>query len=412
MKVTLLTLGCRVNQSESSILEGTLKASGATMVSLKDNPDYCVVNTCSVTSKSDYNSRQLLRRAAKTGAKVIVTGCYSQLRPEVVSSIPGVTDVIDIKKKYEIIKLITGTQSDLVFGSHSRSRPYLKVQDGCNLRCSYCIVPLARGNSRSLPLDEVVRRAQAIEGGGYHEVVLTGIHLGTYGHDLEERISIAILLKKLLLKTTTLRIRLSSLEINEVDDALMELLQEDRVCKHLHLPLQSGSEKILRLMRRCYSARDFTRRVHSVASRIDNIALGTDVICGFPGESEYEFMETYKLLAGAPFSYLHTFPFSPRPDTQAANMSGRVSNGVMSERIGRLKELHATLKRRYMIGQIGRSFDVILEEEIDEITAVGTSDNYLKIACLRGEHGKGSRIDVKADRVRGGILEGVVIRKS
>jgi threonylcarbamoyladenosine tRNA methylthiotransferase MtaB len=159
VKVTVLTLGCRVNQSESSLIEGTLKENGATIVDLGDKPDYCVVNTCTVTSRSDYNSRQLLRRASRTGAKVIVTGCYSQLRPEVVKAIPGVTAVVDVGRKNEIIGLIAGTQHEVAFGSHSRSRPYLKIQDGCNYRCSYCSVPLARGISRSLPLDEIMRQA-------------------------------------------------------------------------------------------------------------------------------------------------------------------------------------------------------------------------------------------------------------
>jgi threonylcarbamoyladenosine tRNA methylthiotransferase MtaB len=411
MKVTVLTLGCRVNQSESSILEGTLKENGATIVNLSEQPDYCIVNTCTVTSKSDYNSRQLLRRASRTGAKVIVTGCYSQLKPEVVKVIPGVTAVVDIKRKHEIISLILGTQHELVFGSHSRSRPYLKIQDGCNFRCSYCSVPLARGKSRSLPLDEVIRRAQIIESSGYHEVVLTGIHLGTYGHDLQEKINLPVLLKKLLVVTRSLRIRLSSLEVNEVDDALTELLQEGRVCKHLHLPLQSGSERILRLMRRGYTPVNFRKKVLDISSRINNIALGIDVIAGFPGEGDAEFRETFDLLESLPLTYLHIFPFSPRPGTEAALLGGRPSKEMQTERLTRLKELHETLKKRYMMRQLGRELDVILEEEI-EGKAVGTSGNYLKVRCAFARFKKGSIINARAEGASGTMIEAAVIRTS
>jgi threonylcarbamoyladenosine tRNA methylthiotransferase MtaB len=411
MKVTVLTLGCRVNQSESSILEGTLKENGATIVNLSEKPDYCIVNTCTVTSRSDYNSRQLLRRASKTGAKVIVTGCYSQLKPEVVKAIPGVTAVVDIKRKHEIIGLISGTQHGLVYGSHSRSRPYLKIQDGCNFRCSYCSVPLARGKSRSLPPEEVIRRAQIIESSGFHEVVLTGIHLGTYGHDLNEKIDLSVLLKKLLIGTRSLRIRLSSLEVKEMDGAMTELLQEGRICKHLHLPLQSGSGRILKLMKRNYTPADYRRRVLDVSSRIENISLGADVIAGFPGEGDAEFQETFDLLESLPLTYLHIFPFSPRPGTEAASLGDRPSKEMQTERLRRLKELHERLRRRYMTRQIGRELTIILEEE-REGKAVGTSGNYLKVRCAFRGLRKGSIVDVRAEGVSGSMIEAAVIRAS
>jgi threonylcarbamoyladenosine tRNA methylthiotransferase MtaB len=411
MKVTVLTLGCRVNQSESSILEGTLKANGATIVNLNEKPDYCIVNTCTVTSRSDYNSRQLLRRAARAGAKVIVTGCYSQLKPEVVKSIQGVTAVVDIKRKHEIIGLITGTEHDLVFSSHSRSRPYLKIQDGCNFRCSYCSVPIARGSSRSLPPEEVIRRAQIIESSGYHEVVLTGIHLGTYGHDLNEKIDLSVLLKKLLIATRTLRIRLSSLEVNETDDALREVLLEGRVCKHLHLPLQSGSRRILELMRRSYSPANYRKKVLEISSRIENISIGTDLIVGFPGEGDREFQETFDLLESLPLSYLHIFPFSPRPGTEAAQLGDRPPKEIQRERLRRLKELHESQRKRYMMRQIGRELDVILEEEL-EGKAVGTSGNYLKVECAFAGFEKGSIVDVRAEGVSGSMIKASVIRAS
>jgi threonylcarbamoyladenosine tRNA methylthiotransferase MtaB len=284
MKVTLLTLGCRVNQSESAVIEGSLQAAGATIVDLNDNPDFCIVNTCTVTAKSDYNSRQIIRRAAKTGARIIVTGCYSQLRPDVVGEIPGVVRVVGNEKKFEIPQLLSDEPTPLFFGSYRHSRPSLKVQDGCNFRCSYCAVPRARGNSRSVAAEEVVRRVREIVAGGYKELVLTGIHLGTYGHDLPEKITLNILIKKILQDTKIHRIRLSSLEVGEVDDELIEIFQDKRICKHLHVPLQSGSNRVLKLMKRTYNIGNYTSRIEAIISRTDNLSLGTDIIIGFPGE--------------------------------------------------------------------------------------------------------------------------------
>jgi len=198
MRVSVLTLGCRVNQSESSVIKGSLEENGITIVDIKEKPDLCIVNTCTVTAKSDYNSRQLIRRAAKGGAKVIVTGCYSHLQKDKVRSMPGVIELVDNTRKYEIVNLITGQETNLVFSRLGRSRAYLKVQDGCNLRCSYCSVPLARGRSKSVPLDEVVERVQAIEAAGYNELVITGVHLGMYGRDFPDKVSLKRLIKYIL----------------------------------------------------------------------------------------------------------------------------------------------------------------------------------------------------------------------
>jgi len=408
MKVTLLTLGCRVNQSESSVLEGTLKENGISIVNLSEKPDFCIINTCTVTAKSDYNSRQLIRRAARSGAKVIVTGCYSELKPTEVRMIPGVSNLIENKRKYEIVKLITSEEPPLFFGNFRRSRPYLKVQDGCNFRCSYCSVPLARGRSRSISVEEAVRRAQFISERGYNEIVLTGVHLGTYGFDLDQKSNITDLIKKILTKTGIFRIRLSSLEINEVNDELIELLQEDRICKHLHLPLQSGSDKVLNAMKRRYTVEHFSRKLEAVWNKVKNISLGTDVIVGFPEEREEEFFETYNLLSDLPFSYLHIFPFSVRPGTEAAHMNVRTHQDVVKKRIEKLRALNAIKKERYMKAQIGRKLDVIIEEKFFPGTVCGTSGNYVKVA-VSPEQVRGSVVFVRPTRVAVEMLEGVAI---
>ena len=410
MKVSVLTLGCRVNQSESSVIEGTLKENGITIVDLRDNPDICVVNTCTVTAKSDYNSRQLIRKAAKAGAKVIVTGCYSHLRRDEVRSIPGVIELVDNTRKYDIVNLISGKVNDLVFSHFSRSRPHLKVQDGCNFRCSYCSVPLARGKSKSVPLDEILKRVQTIETAGYNEVVLTGVHLGSYGKDLANKSSLKKLIKYILRSSCLKRIRLSSLEINEVDDELVELLQDIRLCSHIHLPLQSGSDKILQLMKRNYTLSEFSSKVHMLLSRVSNISIGSDIIVGFPGEGEEEFRDTYNFLNFLPFSYLHIFPFSARPATEAIKMKDRVRNNIIKNRLNILIELNREKKYAYLQKQLHNVLDVIIEEKANDGHALGTSGNYIKVSIPSVKVSKGSIVFVRALRASDNLLEGFIIQ--
>lgn len=409
MRVAILTLGCRVNQAESSVLEGSLKANGVKIVDLKENPDVCIVNTCTVTSRSDYNSRQLIRRGVRAGSKVIVTGCYSQLRPEEIRAIPGVTDIVDNRRKYEIVSKLTGRPVELSFSFSSRSRPHLKVQDGCNYRCSYCSVPYARGSSRSILPQEAVERAQAIEAAGFREIVLTGIHLGTYGHDLKLKSSLNSLLRRLLLETSRVRFRLSSLEIGEINEELMEMMQDGRLCNHLHVPLQSGSDNILELMDRRYASGDYMERILRVAEGVDNLSLGTDVIVGFPGEGDDEFADTLKLVRDIPFSYLHIFPYSPRRGTRAESMGTRPSGDALGERLARLHNLAALKKDSYAKKQVGSRLEVILEDCREDNLMRGTSGNYLKILVSAEGHRKGSLVYVRPTVVKDGILYGIVI---
>lgn len=409
MKVAVLTLGCRVNQSESAVIEGTLKVNGVTIVDLKEIPDVCIVNTCTVTAKSDYTSRQLIRKAAKTGAKVIVTGCYSHLKKDEVRSILGVIEIVDNTRKHEIVNFITGKESGLVFSHFSRSRPHLKVQDGCNFRCSYCSVPLARGRSKSVPLHEVLRRVQTIEAAGYNEVVLTGIHLGSYGQDLADKSSLNHLIKNILKFSHLKRIRLSSLEINEIDDELIELLQDIRLCSHLHIPLQSGNDKILKLMRRNYTLTEFSSKIHKIFSKVENISVGSDIIVGFPGEGDEEFMNTYNFLNSYPFSYLHIFPFSVRPDTAASRMKAMVQDNIIKKRLDILMELSRDKKRIYLRNHLYSILDVIIEEITNDSYAIGTSGNYIKVSMPFDNVKKGSIVFVRILRASDNLLEGYII---
>jgi|MudIll2142460700_1097286.scaffolds.fasta_scaffold96167_2 threonylcarbamoyladenosine tRNA methylthiotransferase MtaB len=408
MKVAVLTLGCRVNQSESSVIQGSLEENGVTIVELKEKPDYCIINTCTVTAKSDYSSRQLIRRAAKAGAKVIVTGCYAHLKRNEVNNIPGVVEVVDNTRKYDIVNLITG-KNFLVFSHFSRSRPHLKVQDGCNFRCSYCSVPLARGKSKSVPVHEVINRVRAIEEAGYNEIVITGVHLGSYGKDLADKTSLKQLIKSILKASNLKRIRLSSLEINEVDDELIELMQDIRLCSHIHLPLQSGSDTVLKLMRRNYTSAEFSAKIQNIFSKIDNISLGSDIIVGFPGEGDNEFMDTFKLLNAFPFAYLHIFPFSVRPETEAGKLSNRVHNNIIKKRVDRLMELSRDKKLSYFQKQFHGVLDVIIEEKNDDGHSLGTSGNYIKVSMPANNVKKGGLVFVKILEAKDNFLEGIII---
>ncbi|MFH0924625.1 MAG: tRNA (N(6)-L-threonylcarbamoyladenosine(37)-C(2))-methylthiotransferase MtaB [bacterium] len=406
MKVTILTLGCRVNQSESDIIEGNLKKFGCFVVDLSEHPDYCIVNTCTVTAKSDYQSRQLIRRAVRAGAKVIVTGCYSQLRSEEIKNIQGVFRIVNNTNKLSIINMIVNNNESITFTSGSRSRPYLKIQDGCNFSCTYCTVPFARGKSRSLGTLEVIHRAREIEAAGYHEIVLTGIHLGLYGYDLKHKSKLSEILKTLLNKTNLKRIRLSSIEIKEIDNELIELLQEERICKHIHLPLQSGDDDILSVMNRMYSSKDYLSIVENIIKKVSDIAIGTDVIVGFPGEGDREFKNTKRLLDSLPITYMHIFPFSPRPNTFAYKLANQNTSSVKSERLSELKALSDRKRMAYMVSQVNKTLDVIIEEKGTDHTSLGTSSNYLKVKMFSNGYPKGALVRVRISGIEENCLRG------
>ena len=407
MKVSVLTLGCRVNQSESDIIEANLKRAGWSITNLSGHPDYCIINTCTVTAKSDYQSRQLIRRAIRTGAKVIVTGCYSQLRPEEIINIKGVTEIADIKDKFRIVSsLLNDNERIDKFVSCNRSRPYLKVQDGCNFACSYCVVPIARGRSRSLSVQEALKRAEEIEAAGYNEIVITGIHLGSYGYDLLPKTKLSELLKTLLKNTKIPRIRLSSIEINNVDYELIELLQDKRICKHLHLPLQSGDDSILRLMKRMYSLKYYLSTLETIMKNLPDIAIGTDIIVGFPGEGDHEFRNTKELLKSMPISYMHIFPFSSRPNTLASQMANQNTSSVKKNRLNELKALNADKKTAYIKSNIGKTLDIIIEEKGGDKTSIGTSGNYLKVKIASNNYPKGALVRVRITGIEKNMLIG------
>lgn len=407
MKFSVLNLGCKSNQAESTLIESGLMASGHSIVGLEDAPDFCIVNTCTVTSKSDYQSRQLIRRAHRAGASVIVTGCYSELNRESVKEMDGVVRVFGNKEKDLIVKEIIGRPGDAAFSQQkvNKSRLFLKVQDGCDYSCSYCIIPKARGRSRSLKIQEIIEKVGLAEP-DFKEVVLTGIHLGTYGYDLVPKVNLSKLLRELLVKTNIHRLRISSLEVNEIDEELIEIIRDERVCKHLHIPIQSGSDRILYMMNRNYTARDLSSGIRLIGRQIPGISIGTDVITGFPGEGDREFNETMCLLEELPFSYLHVFPFSPREGTKAASLEGAVPADIKKERVSLLISLGREKRQAYMEGQIGKTLDLLIEKEESESTFLGTTGNYLKARVPLSNGSLRSVVNIRVEAVENDILLG------
>ncbi len=412
MKAAILTLGCRVNQSESELIEGNLKSHGFSIVCLSEKPDYCIINTCSVTAKSDYQSRQLIRRAVRSDTKIIVTGCYSQLNSEDITKIDSNIEIAENTNKINNINTILGIKSCNDISYYSRSRPHVKVQDGCNYLCSYCIVPLARGKSRSVEPKIVLRNIKGFIEAGFQEIVLTGIHLGSYGHDYTPQLKLSNLIKTILKETNIHRIRLSSIEVKEVDDELIELLQSERICKHIHLPLQSGDDTILKLMKRTYNSREFISTAKKILRRIPDICLGVDVIVGFPGEGIKEFSNTKRLIEQLSVSYMHIFPFSLRPKTLAAQMKNRVAEIEKKRRCLELNELNKIKKISYISSQIGRTLEIIVEDKHDDTTCLGTSGNYLKILTSPCGASKKTCMNIRVTQAEGFVLRGTPIDMS
>ncbi len=409
-------MGCKVNQSESASMEGILRANNYRIVKHTDGPDVYIVNTCTVTARSDYQSRQLIRKAVKSGARVIATGCYAQLRPDELIKIKGIDLVIGNSGKDDIVDYLhnlsgSGGRRSVIVGPpgsplkakpyfSGRSRAFLKIQDGCNSSCSYCTVPMARGRSRSLYPADVLKVVDGLVTDGYREVVLTGIHIGGYGLDLQPESSLLDIVDKMADSYPGIRIRLSSMEPQELKEDflgfILKFIKEGRVCRHLHIPLQSGSDRILKTMNRGYNTGYFKQLIHRILSECPDISIGTDVIAGFPGETVKDFDDTVKLIEELPFSYLHVFPFSKRPETKAALSPDQVRGNVKKERVNRLIEIGKNKKNAYMARNLNAILNVIVE---NKNTTAGfynvISDNYLRLLVRADRLQPGQQIQVR-----------------
>lgn len=400
--VAFETLGCKVNQYESSYLLERLEDAGYKPVSFHDRADIYVVHSCAVTSKAGFQTRQLLRRAQRINARatIAVLGCDTELEPDRIAEERLATHILGNVEKLDLIEWLqapgslsnpcraTGETARCknfrnlpINRMHSgRARAFLKIQDGCDAFCSYCIVPHTRGRSRSLRAQEVMRQMERFVESGYMEVVLTGIHLGQWGRDLEPSQNLAGLLGSLNGSPLPFRVRLSSLEPMEWSSELLRLLQvSPRVCPHFHIPLQSGDEEILKRMHRPYTPDQYAELVRRLHLLFPEAAIGADVLAGFPGETERHFLNTFKLLSELPVAYLHVFPFSPRPGTPAAEWPGRAGGSELKQRTQALQNLGAQKKDAFFHRFLGHSVEVLAEAEVKPGLWRGTTANYIQV---------------------------------
>ena len=419
--VAFHTLGCKVNHYETEAIWQLFKQEGYERVDFETTADVYVINTCTVTNTGDKKSRQVIRRAVRKNpdAVICVTGCYAQTSPAEIMAIPGVDIVVgtqdrikmldyieQYKKEREPINGVRNIMKNRVYEEldvpsfTDRTRASLKIQEGCNNFCTFCIIPWARGLMRSRDPQEVIRQAQQLVDAGYKEIVLTGIHTGGYGEDMKNY-NLAMLLSDLEREVRGLkRLRISSIEASQITDEVIEVIKESKIIvRHLHIPLQSGSNSVLKRMRRKYTMEFFGDRLERLREVLPGLAVTSDVIVGFPGETEEEFIETYNFIKEHKFSELHVFPYSKRTGTPAARMEDQVDEDVKNDRVHRLISLSDQLAKEYASQFEGEVLEVIPEEHHQEGKQAGLyegyTDNYLKVVLPGNDELIGKLVKVK-----------------
>ena len=426
--------GCRATEADASAIRRGLLDSGLTPAAEHDSADFVVLNTCTVTAAADSQARDAIRkiRRANPGARIVVTGCYAQRAPEELAAIDGVSCVVGNSHQAEIAvivramrgaqdadssgdfislgqldgdtmslargpaKILTGdifAQSTVAIapatftaGEDGHTRPILKIQDGCNNRCSYCVIPFVRGRSRSLPPDDVVREVCALVSVGAKEIVLSGINLGSYGRDLAPRAELAEVVRRILDETALERLRFSSIEPQDITENFVSLVaSSDRIAPHFHVPLQSGTDRILRAMHRWYRAEHYAERIRLIRRLLPDAAIGADVIVGFPGETDDDFRSTAEFIARLPFTYLHVFSFSARPGTKAAGLGDEVPAQTIRERARALRAVSEEKSAAFRASQAGRKLRALTLARWGDTWTEALSGNYLKV-CIEGRH--------------------------
>ena len=422
-KVAFHTLGCKLNFSETSTIGQQFLNHGFSIVDEKEKADVFVINTCTVTDNADRECRQIVRRALRNNPNsfIVVTGCYAQLRPEEISKIDGVDAVLGSNEKFNMFSYLENFKKkelsciyvsptedlDSFNPSYSsdadnRTRAFFKIQDGCDYKCSFCTIPLARGKSRSASPEEVISEFKQLLKAGYKEIILTGVNVGDYGstlfrdhdqelatmellrsrheQDHEKEIDLYSLLKMMLKVEGDYRIRISSIEPNLLTDEILDLTANDeRMCNHFHIPLQSGSREILKLMQRRYRVEDYQSLIYKAVNRISDLGIGVDVIVGFPGETEENFIETYNFLKDLPISYLHVFTYSERPETKAIEMANSVDPIERKRRSNMLRILSEKKKHEFYQRMIGKELTILFEHEDHNGLMKGFSSNYVRV---------------------------------
>jgi threonylcarbamoyladenosine tRNA methylthiotransferase MtaB len=429
------TLGCKVNQSESEAIARQLESYDWVPAGNNAAADVILINTCTVTQKASMQSRQIVRRAIRTNpnSRIVVTGCYAQTEPRALQKICGVHYIVGNAEKHRIGKILAADRNStdgqpIIIGndirrphalrptptafSGSRTRPFLKIQDGCNAHCSYCIVPHARGPSRSLPVADVIEGIKTLSDAGYHETVLTGIHLGQYGCDLTPATRLDELLDRIDRLKLIQRVRLSSIEPLELTDGLIQrVANSPRFCRHFHIPLQSADDCILKKMKRPYTADMFRQRITKICNQIPDAAIGVDILIGFPGETDAAFITTYELIRELPVTYLHVFPFSARPGTPAARYPDKVAPAVLKQRCEKMRRLGRIKRTHFYQKFIGKEVEILVESSRHTATGLlkGLSSNYIPVLIDADDDRINTLLTVKlADKIDNALVATIV----
>ena len=430
------TLGCKVNQSETEAMTALFLDKGYQLGEFEAYCDVYVINTCTVTHAGDRKSRQMIRRAKQINpqAIVVVTGCYAQTSPEAIAAIEDVDIILGTNMRHLIVdevEAFAGSRVQLVDEKDTltdfeeismdrviqKARAYLKVQEGCEQFCTYCIIPYARGPLRSRSMENTLQEAKKLEQAGFKEIILTGIHLGAYGKPSEaereagavQQVTLADLCEMLLNETSFERIRLSSIEPTEVDDHLLRLFAENRrMCRHLHLPLQAGDDDVLEAMHRPYNTEQYRQEMARIREAVPDIALSTDLMVGFPGETDEQFENSLRFCDEIAFSSMHLFKYSPRQGTPAAGYPNQVPNEVKDIRSKRMQEMAERNMLRYMEAHLGQIVEVLVEEQRSDGIWLGHTDTYLHVA-VDGPCRKNTVVKVLLDKIDGKLIKGKFI---
>jgi threonylcarbamoyladenosine tRNA methylthiotransferase MtaB len=420
MRFAIATLGCKVNQYDSATIESRLIARGMTRCEFDDVADVYVINTCTVTNRADSESLRIARRARRKNpsARIVMTGCLAQASPDKLAGSAEIDAVVGLARPADLDRAIDGTLDQRVAVTNLRkerakldggavvldgqTRAFLKLQEGCDQFCSFCIVPMSRGTSRSLAPRAVLDSIEDLSARGFREVTLSGVHLGGYGSDLDPPVSLADLLEMIAELSPIDRVRISSLDPEELDDRIIRIISASPIfCAHLHLPLQSGDDETLERMRRRYSRADFRDRVDAVLAAMPDAAIGTDLIVGFPGETRAQFESYYSFVESAPLAYFHVFPYSVRAGTTAAKLTGRVTPAEVTARAAAMRQLGERKRREFAARFIGRSLDVLFEERDDSGCYSGYSENYLRVLTRSPADIRNQVVEVEAKSLEG-----------
>jgi len=428
MRFAIATLGCKVNQYDSAIIESRLGSLGMERGEFDQPADVYIVNTCTVTDRADSESLRLARRARRLNpnARVIMTGCLAQASPEKLAVATEVDAVVGLGRLGDLERAVNGAAAERVMVSNLRkeratielapvaleghTRAFLKLQEGCDQFCSFCIVPFSRGLSRSVDPRRVIEAIDGMHERGYREVILTGVHLGGYGKDLDPSIALEELLEMIAERSPIGRVRISSLDPEELSDRIISILaQSDKFCPHLHLPLQAGQDDVLARMRRRYTTEHFRDRVERILEAMPDAAIGTDLIVGFPGESDQQFEQSFEFLESLPLAYFHVFPYSVRSGTTAAKFAGKVAIGEIKRRAAVVRALGERKRIEFAQRMLGKKLQVLLEER-SEGRLTGYSRNYVRVMTDGSDDLTNFEVEVEASLVEGAAVVGQITR--